>query len=474
MGFLGFILHLPGQQRPLTCRCGSSSQGTSRPSHYHVLWDDNCFTADEFQLLTYQLCHTYVRCTRSVSIPAPAYYAHLVAFRARYHLVDKEHDRWANTRTHTNLIQMDYQVWQQTNRITRSDRCLQTSDKTWKAKGIFLLHSSKPNHPGSDVLVCRVNPCQTQSRMSLRGLWGHLFYLYCRKRHFWWIVAIATFILNISSKYNSLIVKGRRRFSMMKSSLFLKINWNWQRFVTWSKCINNTIRSPPCLSLVVILHSTTTCGFLFQCRGQPCVRSEQRPGPAGAGQSCSDPPRHPEDHVLRLSRSPPLLAISILHPIPDVKCKCARGLPAEESSFVQVVHLPPHIPPLSPPLPSPTAVTTPCESGPDTVQREAGRKDGEGETNPTLDSECKTLLLKTNQRQTRHYYAISNQPTALLSTLIGPHPHHRPVCSSLLASIPFSPVTSFHFLFFLSLSFVLVLSALLPSPVPQVSLRSGS
>ena len=41
----------------------------------------------------YQLCHTYVRCTRSVSIPAPAYYAHLVAFRARYHLVDKDqHD----------------------------------------------------------------------------------------------------------------------------------------------------------------------------------------------------------------------------------------------------------------------------------------------------------------------------------------------------------------------------------------------
>lgn len=70
-----------------------SLQGTSRPSHYHVLWDDNHFTSDELQVLTYQLCHTYVRCTRSVSIPAPAYYAHLVAFRARYHLVDKEHDR---------------------------------------------------------------------------------------------------------------------------------------------------------------------------------------------------------------------------------------------------------------------------------------------------------------------------------------------------------------------------------------------
>ncbi|MEJ1282416.1 hypothetical protein NN561_013374 [Cricetulus griseus] len=69
-----------------------TERGTSRPSHYQVLWDDNCFTADELQLLTYQLCHTYVRCTRSVSIPAPAYYARLVAFRARYHLVDKDHD----------------------------------------------------------------------------------------------------------------------------------------------------------------------------------------------------------------------------------------------------------------------------------------------------------------------------------------------------------------------------------------------
>ncbi|KRZ04635.1 Protein argonaute-2 [Trichinella zimbabwensis] len=67
-------------------------QGTSRPSYYHVLWDDNNFSADEMQQLTYQLCHTYVRCTRSVSIPAPAYYAHLVAFRARYHLVDRDHD----------------------------------------------------------------------------------------------------------------------------------------------------------------------------------------------------------------------------------------------------------------------------------------------------------------------------------------------------------------------------------------------
>ncbi|KAI6651806.1 Protein argonaute-2 [Oopsacas minuta] len=65
-------------------------QGTSHPSHYHVLWDENNFTADELQSLTYQLCHTYVVCTRSVSIPAHAYYAHLVAFRGRYHLMERD------------------------------------------------------------------------------------------------------------------------------------------------------------------------------------------------------------------------------------------------------------------------------------------------------------------------------------------------------------------------------------------------
>jgi len=61
-------------------------QGTSRPTHYHVLHDDNDYTSDVLQNFSYQLCHTYVRCTRAVSIPAPTYYAHLVAYRARYHM----------------------------------------------------------------------------------------------------------------------------------------------------------------------------------------------------------------------------------------------------------------------------------------------------------------------------------------------------------------------------------------------------
>ncbi|CAB4018547.1 argonaute-2-like isoform X2, partial [Paramuricea clavata] len=61
-------------------------QGTSKPALYHVLYDDSNFKSDDLQILTNQLCYTYVRCARSVSIPAPAYYAHHVAFRARHHL----------------------------------------------------------------------------------------------------------------------------------------------------------------------------------------------------------------------------------------------------------------------------------------------------------------------------------------------------------------------------------------------------
>ncbi|PWA91025.1 argonaute family protein [Artemisia annua] len=61
-------------------------EGTSCPTHYHVLYDENNFTADGLQMLTNSLCYTYARCTRSVSIVPPAYYAHLAAFRARSYI----------------------------------------------------------------------------------------------------------------------------------------------------------------------------------------------------------------------------------------------------------------------------------------------------------------------------------------------------------------------------------------------------
>ncbi|KAH9660334.1 protein argonaute 5 [Citrus sinensis] len=51
-------------------------RGTSRPIHYHVLYDENRFSADDLQVLTNNL------------LP-PAYYAHLAAFRARYYIEDE-------------------------------------------------------------------------------------------------------------------------------------------------------------------------------------------------------------------------------------------------------------------------------------------------------------------------------------------------------------------------------------------------
>ncbi|KAK9837636.1 hypothetical protein WJX74_001800 [Apatococcus lobatus] len=61
----------------------SGLQGTSRPTHYHVLFDENQMGADQLQIFTYKMCYLFCRCTRSVSVAPPAYYAHLAAFRGR-------------------------------------------------------------------------------------------------------------------------------------------------------------------------------------------------------------------------------------------------------------------------------------------------------------------------------------------------------------------------------------------------------
>ncbi|UYV61644.1 AGO1 [Cordylochernes scorpioides] len=92
-----YLCSHPGVQKQYCYHCYLLSEdGYLKTFPLPCTMDDNQFSSDEIQCLTYQLCHTYVRCTRSVSIPAPAYYAHLVAVRARCHIVDKEQDRLHN------------------------------------------------------------------------------------------------------------------------------------------------------------------------------------------------------------------------------------------------------------------------------------------------------------------------------------------------------------------------------------------
>ncbi|GFQ02043.1 protein argonaute 7 [Phtheirospermum japonicum] len=72
-------------------------KGTSRPVHYHVLWDENGFTSDEVQKLVYNLCYTFVRCTKPISLVPPVYYAHLAAYRGRLYIDRSEGSRSCET-----------------------------------------------------------------------------------------------------------------------------------------------------------------------------------------------------------------------------------------------------------------------------------------------------------------------------------------------------------------------------------------
>ncbi|PBK62366.1 argonaute-like protein [Armillaria solidipes] len=65
--------------------------GTSRPTHYSVLHDENKMIPDDLQSLTNALCYVYARSSRAVSIPAPVYYADTVCSRANYHFSSDSH-----------------------------------------------------------------------------------------------------------------------------------------------------------------------------------------------------------------------------------------------------------------------------------------------------------------------------------------------------------------------------------------------
>lgn len=61
-------------------------QGTTRPTHYTVVHDDNAFKADELQGLTHGMSYLFARATKAVSLVPPAYYADLACERGRCYL----------------------------------------------------------------------------------------------------------------------------------------------------------------------------------------------------------------------------------------------------------------------------------------------------------------------------------------------------------------------------------------------------
>ncbi|GAA0158071.1 translation initiation factor [Lithospermum erythrorhizon] len=53
--------------------------GTTRPTHYHILYDELGYNADDLQELVHSLSYVYQRSTTAISVVAPICYAHLAA-----------------------------------------------------------------------------------------------------------------------------------------------------------------------------------------------------------------------------------------------------------------------------------------------------------------------------------------------------------------------------------------------------------
>ncbi|KAF9501264.1 Piwi-domain-containing protein [Pleurotus eryngii] len=86
--------------------------GTSRPSHYIILKDENFNNnVDDLQSLAFTLCHAYAKATRSVSIPAPVYYADMVCSRAVFYFDRNLDYTGSDTATVSSGITFNLDTW---------------------------------------------------------------------------------------------------------------------------------------------------------------------------------------------------------------------------------------------------------------------------------------------------------------------------------------------------------------------------
>ncbi|EGN97702.1 hypothetical protein SERLA73DRAFT_92911 [Serpula lacrymans var. lacrymans S7.3] len=63
-------------------------QGTAKPTHYTVIYDENALDADNIQQGTHTTSYLYARATKAVSLVPAAYYADLACERGRYYIND--------------------------------------------------------------------------------------------------------------------------------------------------------------------------------------------------------------------------------------------------------------------------------------------------------------------------------------------------------------------------------------------------
>ncbi|KAI3795891.1 hypothetical protein L1987_38551 [Smallanthus sonchifolius] len=71
--------------------------GTTRPTHYHVLYDEIGFSADDLQELVHSLSYVYQRSTTAISVVAPICYAHLAATQVGQFMKFEDHSETSSS-----------------------------------------------------------------------------------------------------------------------------------------------------------------------------------------------------------------------------------------------------------------------------------------------------------------------------------------------------------------------------------------